>query len=217
MTRRLLNLLTVLSLLMCVAVALAVAHSYWTEHYFRRARRAVEGTALTESEWTARVAWGAVAIERESAVTTYPSAEGPEYVVRAIGGGVRFSHESGRAVAPREEFGSLWDRVGFSGHDRFITYPASNFTEAGPRRPTGRSLRQTAIAFPIWPLGLACVVPPVLSISRLSRRVRSGRKARHGLCPACGYDLRATPGRCPECGEASRQGPHAEAAGKGPV
>ena len=32
------------------------------------------------------------------------------------------------------------------------------------------------------------------------RRARRVRRMRDGLCPECGYDVRASPEQCPECG-----------------
>ena len=54
---------------------------------------------------------------------------------------------------------------------------------------------------PVWAIVLVSGAAAALSWRR-TRQVR--RAQRMGLCPSCGYDLRATPGRCPECGGVNR-------------
>ena len=53
------------------------------------------------------------------------------------------------------------------------------------------------IAFPWW---LPCLAGAVLPAAWLIARQRRRRRLALTLCPACGYDLRASPDRCPECG-----------------
>jgi hypothetical protein len=61
---------------------------------------------------------------------------------------------------------------------------------------------QHTLVVPYYALVLIWLVTPGFVAFRYARRRR-----RHaaGLCPACGYDLRATPGRCPECGAAAAE------------
>lgn len=58
-----------------------------------------------------------------------------------------------------------------------------------------------AIRIPYWLIALFAVIAPSIWLARLKRR-RERDRLHAGLCPTCGYDLRATPDFCPECGAA---------------
>jgi hypothetical protein len=47
---------------------------------------------------------------------------------------------------------------------------------------------------------LGCLLAEILPAMWLAIQIRRRRRKTIGLCPVCGYDLRASPDRCPECG-----------------
>jgi hypothetical protein len=58
---------------------------------------------------------------------------------------------------------------------------------------------QWHLTIPWWFITL---LNTTVSILALTYGVRRKKQRGPGACPACGYDLRATPDRCPECGTA---------------
>ena len=184
MKRPLLNLLTTLSLLLCVATVVL-----WVRSSMRPAT-----WVLSKGPYRAvlvRSAGGTLQAGRQS--------------VAAIGGGpgagVTFDLSEPGSVGYRtpgsmgsfangwyEPQGRLWS-AGWTD----VT------TDAGRYR-----LRWNRVRLPYALLAaVTATLPAARGTARAWRRNRADARRRLHLCPACGYDLRATPGRCPECGTAS--------------
>ena len=173
MKRRLLNLLTAVSLLLCALSTMALA---WVLYNWRDAARSNTARGWSQWEWE-------------------PTGDG---VDDAVGVGfcwvVVNDHVLqlvyARADMSRAEAGQFkWDTL--------TTLPNPPGSRFGLRRHLGRGVN---LSVPAWLAALALAVLPAWWCRRWWR-LRTGRRRRsEGHCATCGYDLRATPGRCPECG-----------------
>ena len=171
MTRRTLNLLTALSLLLCVAVA-----ALWF-----RGRAGMDAF----EKYGPRFGWGLYLAEGEAVVTW------------------SFGDERGEMIPRQYAYRRLprgFAKIAIDRPQPQSTFDFNYFRFRLAHRH--QTLSNWTAGVPYWFLCLALAAGPAWHAAGWRRRVRSER-ARRGLCPRCGYDLRATPDRCPECGEAT--------------
>jgi hypothetical protein len=170
--RRLLNLVTLLSLLVFVAVCVLWVRSYWARDGFIWM---IEEEGPTVELASVYLVSGAAAARRMS--FTLPSPHREAFVRR-------FRETDGWYHYPPETQGWRADLI-----------PQFLREEQAVARDT--TLRETYLQLPFWlPALLASLLPGY----RLASAWRTRRRRNAKLCPRCGYDLRATPDRCPECG-----------------
>ena len=79
-------------------------------------------------------------------------------------------------------------------------YSGFDWKEQRPMAPTTPAAARSAIQMPLWIVLVVLGMQPAVAGVGAYRNRRSKRWAAAGRCPACGYDLRESPGRCSECG-----------------
>jgi hypothetical protein len=140
-----------------------------------------------------------------------PSRQVSELAIYSGKGGVSLEFQASwwnaRDERVREEYGDGWDWYTASeSPDYSWTYPCWVDREQYGFGTRGRQGHGQRIIAPHALLLALLLVHPAAAwvIRRLRNR---GRLAGLGLCPACGYDLRASPERCPECGRVRQESP----------
>jgi hypothetical protein len=186
------SVLTVALLLPCLAVGGVWVRSHWVRDWVRF--QSVHG--------------GAAFCRDRAEVLTHP---GVLYVALYR---TRYAADSTPGLREREarDDGVRWDTLDLrEWNPQFATRAQRmGFMYQQGGSTLGAGFATTHVAAPFWALALATGVVPV---ARVVRRALRQRVRRRGVCPSCGYDLRASPDRCPECGEVVRGHEDAEASG----
>ena len=180
MRRKLFNLATALSLVLCVATVpmwfvgslpMGSSHGryYGWGSYFpeQRAYRWI-GLDLVEGSIGFRVS-------RETWPADYATPSGN---IGWFYCGSGFPDDADRSV---------WNRMGFAAYDELRPVGGVQFGDRG-------------FLIPCWALAIATAILPVMRIRNWYLAYHRQYRREHQCCAKCGYDLRATPNQCPECG-----------------
>ena len=179
---RLFNLLTALSLLVCVAAVALWVRSYFVGYWFTWRPLDADPRSNPMGKvmiWTGR---GEIAV-----------------------GSIDYAWGVGAARKWRPDLLWAWGRNPASQQSllRGEAHRWGGFGISGRQLATWIHEWRWQVCFPLWlPPVLFAMLPAAVGI----RRLRNSRRS-PGLCPRCGYDLRATPGRCPERGTAATTPP----------
>jgi hypothetical protein len=183
MKRRPCDPLTLLSLLLCVAVCVLWARSY----------RVADAVSWWQGSWHhgALSASGQISLRQVRWDDGSPFRGEPH-------DGVRYGRIAPEP-ASQTDFGYArlaglrrhWHGLGF----RWMI--SDGGSGVLPRGLPFTSVPTRDVAISHW---LPALLSSLLPARWLARRLLRRRRARAGLCPRCGYDLRETRDRCPECG-----------------
>jgi hypothetical protein len=189
MLRKLFTLAAAVSAVLCVAVGVLWVRSdsvYDRLSFGRRGGRYVLAVSGARNAWVALAGdWDA---DEPLAVGSDPKSGPNTYIASVVWnvGGIRTWTMPGIEI----ESGTGW-----------LATPSRRvvITAYPPQRLTG------ARVWWGWPFLTFAFLPVCWFSVRAPAVLRRRHRRSHGLCTACGYDLRASPDRCPECGAAPEQ------------
>ena len=176
MKPRLLTLLALLSLMLCVGAVVLWVRSCWVSDALLWANGSGER--------------GAQAVSGTWALVTTNVPRSPATL--------RWNRFDSRDLSVWDDGPplSLPNRLGFGYRYRVFPTATMRLRDPDPAVVLPPVVVTRTVLVPLW---LVAVLFALLPTARLYRRIRPKYAAGH--CPACGYDLRASPGRCPECGQ----------------